>query len=102
MTTTRNCSTLGAARVFGLSSQDTGYQRELVERLRLPFSMLSDPGLRLAAELRLPTFEANGQTLYKRITLVVRDGVVEHVFYPVFPPNRHAGEVLSWLKENPV
>ena len=92
----------GAARVFGLSSQDTGYQRELVERLRLPFSMLSDPGLRLAAELRLPTFEANGQTLYKRITLVVRDGAVEHVFYPVFPPNRHAGEVLSWLKENPV
>ncbi|MEY9926931.1 peroxiredoxin/DNA-binding transcriptional MerR regulator [Catenulispora sp. GP43] len=92
----------GATRVFGLSSQDTAYQRELVERLRLPFSMLSDTGLRLAGELNLPTFEADGQVLYKRITLVIRDGQVEHAFYPVFPPNRHAGEVLSWLKENPV
>ena len=91
----------GAARVFGLSSQDTGYQRELAERLRLPFSMLSDTELRLAEELNLPTFESRGQILYKRITLIIRDGMVEHVFYPVFPPDRHAGEVLAWLKGNP-
>jgi peroxiredoxin len=92
----------GAVRVFGLSSQDTAYQRELVERLRLPFSVLSDTGLRLAEELRLPTFEARGRLLYKRITLVIRDSTVEHAFYPVFPPDRHAGEVLAWLKANPV
>lgn len=92
----------GAARVFGMSSQDTAYQREVVERLRLPFSMLSDPGFRLAKELNLPTFESQGRTLYKRITLVIRDGVVEHAFYPIFPPDRHAGEVLAWLTENPV
>jgi peroxiredoxin/DNA-binding transcriptional MerR regulator len=94
----------GAARVFGLSSQDTDYQRELVDRLRLPFAMLSDPLLHLAdtGTLKLPTFKARGRVLYKRLTLVIRDGVVEHVFYPVFPPDRHAGEVLSWLRENPV
>lgn len=92
----------GAARVFGLSSQDTGYQQELAERLRLPFAMLSDTAHGLAAALRLPTFESRGQLLYKRITLVIRDGAVEHVFYPVFPPDRHAGAVLAWLKENPV
>lgn len=92
----------GAARVFGMSSQDTAYQQEVVERLRLPFSMLSDPGFQLAKELNLPTFEYQGRVLYKRITLVIHDGVVEHAFYPVFPPDRHAGEVLAWLRENPV
>lgn len=92
----------GAARVFGLSSQDSAYQQELVGRLRLPFAMLSDTGLRLAAELDLPTFEAGGRLLYKRITLVIRDGVIEHAFYPIFPPDRHAGEVLEWLTKNPV
>jgi peroxiredoxin len=92
----------GAARVFGLSSQDTAYQQELVERLRLPFAMLSDTAHGLAAALDLPTFESHGQRLYKRITLVIRDGAVEHAFYPVFPPDRHAAEVLAWLKENPV
>ncbi|MFC8718764.1 MerR family DNA-binding transcriptional regulator [Kitasatospora sp. NPDC057198] len=93
---------LGAARVFGLSSQDTGYQQEVVDRLRLPFAMLSDPALRLAALLGLPTFEFGGMTLYKRITLIIRGGVVEHVFYPIFPPNEHARQVLEWLKDNPV
>jgi peroxiredoxin len=87
----------GATGVFGLSSQDSDYQRELVERLHLPFAMLADPALTLAVELRLPTFEAGGRTLYKRLTLVVRDRVVEHVFYPVFPPNKHAQQVLDWL-----
>ncbi|WP_371783059.1 peroxiredoxin [Streptosporangium subroseum] len=91
----------GAVRVFGLSSQDDEYQREVVERLHLPFAMLSDPGLRLAGELNLPTFEADGMTLYKRLTLIIRDGVIEHVFYPVFPPNEHARQVLAWLRENP-
>ncbi|RJL27241.1 MerR family transcriptional regulator [Bailinhaonella thermotolerans] len=91
----------GAGAVFGLSSQDTDYQREVVERLRLPFSMLSDAGLRLVEELRLPTFEAAGMTLYKRLTLIVKDGVIEHVFYPIFPPDRHAEQVLAWLRANP-
>ncbi len=92
----------GAARVFGASSQDVDYQRELVERLGLPFAMLSDPTLSLATELGLPTFEADGLTLFKRVTLVIRDGVIEHVFYPIFPPDQHAGQVLSWLRSQPV
>jgi peroxiredoxin len=92
----------GAARVFGASSQDVDYQRELVERLGLPFAMLSDPTLNLAAELGLPTFEADGLTLFKRVTLVIRDGVIEHVFYPIFPPDQHAQQVLSWLRSQPV
>ncbi|WP_063734941.1 redoxin family protein [Streptomyces sp. RTd22] len=89
----------GAARVFGLSSQDTGYQREVVERLHLPFDMLSDATRSLARALDLPTFEAGGLTLYKRLTLIIRDGVIEHVFYPVFPPNEHADQVLTWLRD---
>jgi peroxiredoxin len=88
---------LGAA-VFGLSTQDTAYQRELAERLGLPFSILSDAGLELTSALRLPTFEVAGKTLIKRITLLVRDGAIEHVWYPVFPPDRHAAEVLAWLE----
>ena len=88
----------GATGVFGVSAQDTGYQREVVERLRLPFAMLSDSELRLAAVLGLPTFRAGGMTLFTRITLVIRDGVVEHAFYPVFPPGAHAREVLAWLR----
>lgn len=93
----------GAEAVFGLSSQDSDYQREAVERLHLPFAMLSDPNRRLAsAPLALPTFEAGGMRLYKRITLVIRDGAVEHVFYPVFPPDEHAGQVLAWLRDHPV
>lgn len=87
----------GAARVFGLSSQDTVYQREAVQRLGLPFQMLADPDLKLASELGLPTFSASGMTLYKRLTLIVSGGIIEHVFYPVFPPGEHAQQVLSWL-----
>ena len=92
----------GADGVFGLSSQETDYQREVVERLHLPFQMLSDPARSLARELSLPTFEAGGLTLYKRLTLIIRDGVVEHVFYPIFPPNEHADQVLTWLKDSPL
>ncbi|MER7178673.1 redoxin family protein [Streptomyces hyaluromycini] len=91
----------GAGGVFGLSSQETDYQREVAERLHLPFQMLSDPARSLAQELGLPTFETNGLTLYKRLTLIVRDGVIEHVFYPIFPPNEHAAQVLAWLRDNP-
>ncbi|MDQ0377986.1 peroxiredoxin [Amycolatopsis thermophila] len=91
----------GAAGVFGLSSQDSDYQREAVERLHLPFRLLADPALSLARALGLPTFETAGLTLYKRLTLIVRDGVVEHVFYPVFPPDEHAGQVLAWLRAHP-
>lgn len=87
------------ALVFGLSTQDTPYQAELVERLRLPFPILSDESLELTAALGLPTFEAAGETLLRRFTLVVQGGAVEHVFYPVFPPDRHAAEVLAWLRE---
>ena len=86
-----------AAAVAGLSTQDTEYQRELVERLGLPFPLLTDTDLALTRALRLPTFEAAGHTLLKRLTLVVRDGAIEHVFYPVFPPDTHAAEVLDWL-----
>ena len=87
---------LGAA-VFGLSTQDTDYQREAAHRLELPFELLSDADLKLTAAMRLPTFEFEGATLLKRLSLVVREGQVEHVFYPVFPPDRHAEEVLAWL-----
>ena len=87
--------------VFGLSTQSTDYQRELAERLDLPFPILSDAGLELTRELGLPTFEAAGQTLLKRHTLVLRDGAVERVFYPVFPPDRHAAEVVAWLTQVP-
>jgi peroxiredoxin len=87
----------GASAVYGLSSQDTAYQREVVDRLQLPFAMLADPSLLLADELRLPTFEVDGASLYKRITLVISDGVIEHAFYPIFPPDEHAAQVLRWL-----
>ena len=87
---------LGAA-VFGLSTQSTEYQREAVDRLRLPFELLSDEALALARALRLPTFAVESMTLIKRLTLVVRDGRIEKVFYPIFPPDAHAAEVERWL-----
>ena len=86
------------ARVFGLSTQDTEYQREAVERLRLPFPLLSDAELALASALRLPTFVAGGLTLLKRLTLVIRDGRVETVFYPVPAPEENAAQVIAWLR----
>lgn len=88
----------GASAVFGLSTQDTAYQRELVHRLRLPFEILSDTELTLAEQLNLPTFGAGEMTLYKRLTLVIHGGMIEHVFYPIFPPNEHARQVLAWLR----
>ncbi len=91
-------SALGAA-VYGVSTQDTGYQREAAERLHLPFDLLSDSEFALTDALRLPTFDFEGVRLLKRLTLVVRSGQVEHVFYPIFPPDRHAEEVLTWLSQ---
>jgi peroxiredoxin len=88
------------AEVFGLSTQDTAYQQELVERLHLPFPILSDAELKLTHAWTLPTFEVAGHTLLRRLTLALRDGEVEHVWYPVFPPDTHAAEVLRWLRSN--
>lgn len=90
---------LGVGHVFGLSTQDTEYQKEMAERLHLPFPVLSDHDLALTRELRLPTFRVGDMTLLKRLTLVLRDGVIEHVFYPVFPPDKSAAEVVAWLRE---
>ena len=87
--------------VFGISTQRREDQREVVARLHLPFSLLSDHDLELTRALRLPTFEVAGHVLLKRLTLVVRDGRVEHVWYPVFPPDRHAEEVVAWLRARP-
>ena len=89
------------ADVFGLSVQSTDEQGEAAVRLNLPYPLLSDSGLVLAEQLRLPTFTASdGVVRYKRLTLVLNNGRIEHVFYPVFPPNRHADEVLDWLREH--
>lgn len=90
-------SSLGAA-VIGISAHGPAEQAEFAEREHIPFPLLSDSGLTLAAELQLPTFEADGMTLYKRLTLVAEAGKVSKVFYPVFPPDRNAAEVLAWLK----
>jgi peroxiredoxin len=90
---------LGVAHLFGLSTQDTDYQREAVDRLHLPFPILSDARLQLAQALRLPTFEAAGTTLLKRMVLIADDGVIAKVFYPVFPPDESAAVVAGWLRE---
>ena len=86
------------ARVFGLSTQDTEYQREATQRLHLPFALLSDEGLAFADALRLPTFEVDDMVLLKRLTLIIRDGRIEKVFYPVFPPDRSAQDIVGWLE----
>jgi peroxiredoxin len=88
---------LGVDHLFGLSTQDPEYQREAAERLHLPFSLLSDEQLKLTRAMQLPTFETSGMTLLKRFTLAIYKGTVEHVFYPVFPPDRSAGDVMHWL-----
>ncbi|MEM9011149.1 MAG: peroxiredoxin [Pseudomonadota bacterium] len=91
----------GAAWVHGLSTQTTAEQVEAAERLHLPFSLLSDAELALVRALDLPSFAAGGMTRLKRMTLILREGVVEHVFYPVFPPDRNAADVLAWLRARP-
>ena len=95
----RELQALGA-QVFGLSTQDTNYQREAVERLHLPFELLSDEDLAFATALRLPTFTVDSIVLIKRLTLIIRDGRIEYVFYPVFPPDKNADEIVSWLAQH--
>ena len=91
---------LGVSHLFGLSTQDTDYQREAAERLHLPFAILSDAGLTFTRALRLPTFTVAGMTLLKRMALVIDDGVITKVFYPVFPPDQSAAEVVAWLRDH--
>jgi peroxiredoxin len=86
--------------VFGLSVQPSAYQFEARDRLHLPFELLSDAELKLKALLQLPTFTVAGRELYKRLTMIIEDGVIVKVFYPVFPPDRNANEVLAWLRRN--
>jgi len=90
------------AEAFGVSTQSTDYQQEMVKRLEVPFEVLSDEQFALTKALRLPTFTVEGMTLLKRLTLIVKDGRIEHVFYPVFPPDKHADEVIAWLKAHQV
>jgi peroxiredoxin len=87
--------------VFGISTQSTAYQQEMVTRLEVPFEVLSDERMTFVRALRLPTFTVEGMTLIKRLTLIVSAGRIEHVFYPVFPPDRHAEEILAWLRAHP-
>jgi peroxiredoxin len=92
---------LAGADVVGLSGQPAEQQRKAVERLQLPFPLLSDEELQLATVLGLPTFEFHGKAYFKRVTLVVSKGRVEAALYPVFPPDKAADQVLAWLAENP-
>ncbi|HYC15695.1 MAG TPA: peroxiredoxin [Pseudolabrys sp.] len=89
---------LGVAQLYGLSTQDTAYQREAATRLHLPFAILSDEKLTLTKALKLPTFSVAGMTLLKRMALVIDDGKIAKTFYPVFPPDKNAAEVIAWLQ----
>ncbi|WP_379921717.1 peroxiredoxin [Erythrobacter sp. R86502] len=89
---------LGVEHLFGLSTQTTDYQKEAADRLHLPFALLSDGDLAFATELSLPLFDIAGSKLLKRLTLIVDDGVITKVFYPVFPPDRSVIDVLDWLQ----
>ena len=90
----------GAGRAFGLSTQDADYQRESARRLHLPFSLLSDAGLRLTTALKLPVMFVGGAPLLKRMALIIDDGGITRAFYPVFPPDWNAADVLAWLEAN--
>ena len=87
--------------MFGLSTQSNAYQTEMASRLHLPFPILSDEKLELTRALKLPTMQVAGLTLMKRLALIVDAGRISHVFYPVFPPDRNAADVLAWLKDHP-
>lgn len=90
---------LGVNHLFGLSTQTTEYQKEAAERMHLPFPLLSDADLTFATALELPTFAVEGMTLLKRMALILRNGKIVKTFYPVFPPDRNADDVIQWLKE---
>jgi peroxiredoxin len=87
------------ASLLGLSAQTATEQAEFAEREGIPYPIVSDDSLQLADELGLPTFEVDGMTLYKRLTFVARGGTIRRVFYPVFPPDRNAADVLAWLDQ---
>src|SRR5271169_3048578 len=89
---------LGVAHLYGLSTQNTDYQREAAERLHLPFAILSDADLKFGRAIKLPTFTTSGMMLFKRMALVIDDGTIAKVFYPVFPPDKSAEEVIAWLR----
>ena len=89
---------LGVAQLYGLSTQDTAYQQEAASRLHLPFAILSDEKMTLTRALKLPTFTTSGMTLLKRMALVIDDGTISKAFYPVFPPDKNAAEVIAWLQ----
>jgi peroxiredoxin len=89
---------LGVAQLYGISTQDTAYQREAATRLHLPFSVLSDEKLTLTKALKLPTFSVAGMTLLKRMALVIDGGKITKAFYPVFPPDKNAADVIAWLQ----
>ena len=89
---------LDVAQLYGLSTQDTAYQQEAATRLHLPFAILSDEKLALTKALRLPTFTTVGMTLLKRMALVIDDGKITKAFYPVFPPDKNAEDVIAWLQ----
>jgi peroxiredoxin len=91
---------LGVAYLFGLSTQDSAYQREAVERLHLPFPILSDVDLALTRALKLPTFSIDGMILIKRMAWVIEGGLISHAFYPVFPPDKSAQTVVEWLRRH--
>uniref|UniRef100_UPI004047697F peroxiredoxin n=1 Tax=Yoonia sp. TaxID=2212373 RepID=UPI004047697F len=91
---------LGVDHLFGLSTQTTDYQSEAVDRMHLPFALLSDADHRFGEAMNLPTFETDGLKLLKRLTMIVRDGKIVKTFYPVFPPDRNAADVIAWLKSN--
>jgi peroxiredoxin len=85
------------ASVIGISAQTPEQQAEFAAREHIPYPLLADPGLRLAETMRVPTFEAGGMTFYRRLTFIARNRTIEHVMYPVFPPDRNATGVLAWL-----
>jgi peroxiredoxin len=89
---------LGVKHLFGLSTQDTAYQQEAATRLHLPFPILSDERLALTRALKLPIFITSGMTLLKRMALVIDDGIITKAFYPVFPPDKNAEEVVAWIQ----
>ena len=91
---------LGVANLFGISAQDTGYQSEAAQRLHLPYPLLSDAQGLLAKALDLPVMTAGDRVLIKRLTLILRDGVVATVFYPIFPPDRNAADVVAALRQS--
>lgn len=97
----RELKALGVAAVYGLSTQDSAYQREAAQRLHLPFPLLSDADLKLKTAIGLPSFFTSGMTLYKRMAMVLEGAAIVRVFYPVFPPDKNAEEVMAWLRSRP-